>query len=71
MIESIKRLFRKKPDVMLMRKSPTTPSEHEITLAHSYRLGSRRFVDYGGYALLLNSDGTVSGTFYLTHWESL
>jgi hypothetical protein len=71
MISFIKNLFRKKPDVMLTRKSPMYHGEREITLARSYRIGNRRFVDYGSYTLLLNGDGTVTGVSYLTHWEAL
>jgi hypothetical protein len=71
MIEFIKRLFRKKPDVMLMRKSPMAPGEFDITLLHSYWIGSRRFVNFGSYTVLLKSDGTTGGYSYLTHWEAL
>jgi hypothetical protein len=71
MIEFIKRLFRKKPDVMLMRKSPTAPGEFDITLLHSYRIGSRRFVNFGSHTMLLKGDGTTVGYSYLTHWEAL
>jgi hypothetical protein len=71
MIEFIKRLFRKKPDVMLMRKSLMPLGEVDIRLAHSYRVGSRRFVDHCGSTMLLMGDGTTVGHRYLTHWEPL
>lgn len=71
MIEFTKRLFHKEPDVMLMRKSPMPPGEFDIRLAHSYRVGSRRFVDHCGITVLLKGDGTTVGHSYFTHWEPL
>lgn len=72
MIEFIKRLFHKEPDVMLSFKGNGMFPEHRhITFARSRRIGSRRVVEHHGDMLLLNSDGTVSGNYAFTHWEAV
>lgn len=72
MIEFIKRLFKKKPDVILSQKGCSLfPESRHITFARSYRIGSRRVVEHHGDMLLLQGDGTVSGHFSFTHWEAV
>ncbi len=72
MIDFIKSLFRRRPDVMLScRGNSMFPESRHITFARSRRIGSRRVVEHHGEMLLLNRDGTVSGHYSLTHWEAL
>ena len=71
MIDCIKRLFGKKPDVLLMSRRSHLPGEGDIIFGHSYKIGSRRFVEHGHTVLMLNADGTTSGSYYITHWEAL
>jgi len=72
MIDFIKKLFRRRPDVILSFKGNNLfPESRHITFARSRRIGSRRVVEHNSDTLLLNDDGTVSGNFAFTHWEKV
>lgn len=70
MIEFIKRVFSRKPDVILShRGNELFPKSQHITFARSRRIGARRVVEHHGELLMLHGDGTVSGHYAFTHWE--
>jgi hypothetical protein len=72
MINCIKNLLRKQPDVILSSKGNNLfPESRHITFARCRRIGSRRVVEHNGDMLLLNGDGTVSGHYAFTHWEKV
>ena len=69
MIKLIKRLFKREPqpDVLLL-----SPSESSIMVACSKVLHTgRRVVEHRGDILILEKDGAVRGSAWITKWEWL